>query len=485
MAFRDLHQFVRFLEHKGQLRRISAPVSPILEITEITDRVCKAARGNVALLFEQVEGSSMPVLMNAFGTQERICWALGVDHLDELGQRVAHLLAVDIPHSLTDKLKKLMELSEVARFGPKLVTGAPCQEVVETEHPSLADLPVLQCWPGDGGRYITLPLVFTRDPATGRRNVGTYRLQVYDDQTLGMHWHIHKGGAEHYRHGEAGQQRLEVAIALGGDPVTIYSGSCPLPPLVDEVLFAGWLRRERVEMVKCKTIDLEAPAHAEIILEGYVDPEERRTEGPFGDHTGFYSLEDQYPVFHLTAVTRRRDALYPSIVVGRPPMEDDWMGKATERLFLPIVQMLHPEIVDMSFPFEGVFHNLVVVSIRKAYPGQARKVMYGIWSSGLLMLTKTIIVVDEGVNIHDYSEVVWRVANNIDPRRDVVLVDGPLDALDFASPTSHYGAKMGIDGTRKGPLEGHTRPWPEEVAMTPEIKALVDRRWREYGIRLD
>ena len=483
MAFRDLHQFAEFLEKKGQLHRVKAAVSPILEISEITDRVCKAAGGNVALLFERVEGSPLPVLMNLFGTEQRMCWALGVDHLDDLGTRVAKLLAMDVPHSLVDKLKKLMEVSEVARFGPKLVTEAPCQEVVETERPSLREIPVLQCWPGDGGRYITLPLVFTRDPATGRRNVGMYRLQVYDDHTLGMHWHIHKGGAEHFRHGEERSRRLEVAIALGADPVTVYSGACPLPPIVDEILFAGWLRRDRVELVKCKTIDLEVPAHAEIVLEGYVDPQERRTEGPFGDHTGFYSLEDDYPVFHLTAVTRRRDAIYPSIIVGRPPKEDGPMGKATERMFLPIIRMLHPEIVDINIPAEGGFHNLVIVSVSKAYPGQVRKVMYGLWSMGLMMLTKNIIVVDAEVNVRAPREVVWRVANNIDPRRDVVFADGPLDALDHAAPAPLFGSKMGIDGTRKTALDGHTRPWPEEVAMTPEVRDLVTRRWKEYGLR--
>lgn len=484
MALKDLHQFIALLEKRGQLHRVRSRVSPVLEIAEVTDRVCKAEKGNVALLFEQVEGSDLPVAMNLFGTEQRMCWALGVDRLDDLGDRVAHLLAMDVPHSLTDKLKKLMEMSEVARFGPKLVSEGPCQEVVETAAPTLAGLPVLQCWPGDGGRYITLPLVFTRDPATGRRNVGMYRLQVYDDQTLGMHWHIHKGGAEHFRHGQERAERLEVAIALGADPVTIYAGSCPLPPIVDEVLFSGWLRRARVEMVRCKTVNLEVPAHAEIILEGYVDPTERRTEGPFGDHTGFYSLEDDYPVFHLTAVTRRRHPIYPSIIVGRPPMEDGPMGRATERLFLPIIRMLQPEIVDINIPPEGGFHNLVIVSVKKSYPGQVRKVMYALWSMGLMMLTKNIIVVDAGVDVQDPREVVWRVANNIDPRRDVVLADGPLDALDYAAPTPLYGSKMGIDGTKKTALDGHTRPWPEEVVMSPEVRALVDRRWREYGLRL-
>lgn len=466
------------------LVRVKAQVDSDLEISEITDRVVKSRGGGPALLFENVKGSRLRVLINTFGSEERMCAALGVNKLDDLGARVAKLMAMDVPNNLQEKLQRLMDVSEVVRFRPKLVEKAPCQEIVEVDHPTLDGLPILRCWPGDGGRYITLPLVFTRDPATGRRNVGCYRLQVYDDRTLGMHWHIHKGGAEHYRHGQEQGRRLPVAIALGGDPVSVYSGTCPLPPIVDEMLFAGWMRHESVEMVKCKTVDLEVPAHAEIILEGYVDPDERRTEGPFGDHTGFYSLEDEYPVFHLTAVTRRRDALYPTIIVGKPPMEDVWMGKATERMFLPLVKMVHPEIVDMNMPAEGGFHGIVVVSVKKSYPGQVRKVMYGIWSMGLMMLAKNVLVVDADVNVHDPSELAWRFANNVDARRDIVIVDGPLDALDHSSPTSHYGAKLGIDATQKSPLDGHTRPWPDEVRMSPEVQALVDKRWREYGINL-
>ncbi|MBI4497160.1 MAG: menaquinone biosynthesis decarboxylase [Chloroflexi bacterium] len=487
MAFRDLRAFIKLLEQRGQLRRIAAPVSCDLEITEITDRVSKARRGNVALLFENVEGYRVPVLINTFGSPERMAWALGVDHLDHLGERVARLLDLDIPASFLEKLKKLGELSELARFAPRLVEDAPCQEVVETHAPSLDWLPIMQCWPDDGGRYITLPLVITRDPRHWRRrNVGMYRLQVYDDRTLGMHWQIHKGGAEHHRERERQHaDRMEVAIALGADPATLYAGSCPLPPIVDEFVFSGWLRRERLDLVKCKTVDLEVPAHAEIVLEGYVDPAERRLEGPFGDHTGYYSLPDQYPVFHLTAITHRRHPIYPSIIVGRPPMEDDWLGKATERLFLPIIRMIHPEIVDMDMPFEGIFHNLLIVSMRKSYPGQARKVMYGIWGLGLMILTKAIIVVDEDVNVHDYHEVTWRVCNNVDPRRDMVVVDGPLDALDHAADQFAYGAKVGIDATRKGPLDGFTRPWPDDITMSPEITAKVDAKWRSLGLEIE
>ncbi len=482
MAFKDLKDFLSFLDKKGQLKRIKTQVDPDLEITEITDRVCKAEKGNVALLFENVSGSSIPVLMNMYGSEERMSWALGVDRLDELGERVAGLLKMDPPGGIMDGLRRLSQLSEVARFRPKLVSDAPCQEIVETKEPSVADIPILKCWPQDGGKYITLPLVITRDPENGRRNVGMYRLQVYDDRTLGMHWHIHKVGAEHYRHGEAKSQRLEVAVAIGGDPATIFTGSAPLPPMVDEFVFGGWLRKSRIELVKAKTVDLEVPAHAEIILEGYVDPEERRTEGPFGDHTGYYSLPDEYPVFHLTAVTRRRRPIYPSIVVGKPPMEDCYMGKATERIFLPIIKMIHPEIVDLNMPYEGVFHNLVIVSMKKSYPGQTRKVMYGLWGMGLMSLTKMMVVVDADVDVSDLREVLFRVTNNVDPKRDFVIVEGPLDALDHSSPMSHYGSKVGIDATKKGPLDGHTRIWPDDIVMDKDVVERVNRKWRELGI---
>jgi 4-hydroxy-3-polyprenylbenzoate decarboxylase len=364
------------------------------------------------------------------------------------------------------------------------VKSGPCQEVVETGHPSLAEIPALRCWPKDAGHYITFPLVITRDPVTGLRNVGTYRLQVYDERTLGMHWQIHKGGAEHEREARrAGQERIPAAIALGGDPATMYVGTAPLPPGLDEIMLAGWLRGQAVELVRGKTIDLEVPAHAEIVLEGYVDPAESRVEGPFGDHTGYYSLANPYPVFHLTAVTRRRDAIYPTIIVGRPPMEDYWLGKATERLFLPIIRMMLPEIVDMNMPAEGVFHNLVIVSVRKRYPGQARKVMYGLWGLGLLMLAKNVVVVDEGVNVQDLSEVAWRVTNNIDPARDLVVVEGPTDDLDHAALRHRYGGKLGIDATEKRPpLDRVEQPWPDEIRMTEEVRERVSRRWREYGL---
>jgi 4-hydroxy-3-polyprenylbenzoate decarboxylase len=484
VAFADLREFVAHLEKTGQLRRISAPVSRDLEISEITDRVSKReGDANVALLFETVEGFSMPVLINAFGSPSRMAAALGVERLDDLSARVAKLLDLRMPGSLFDKLRRLGDLFDLAKAGPKRVRSAPCQEVVETDGPNLGTLPVLRCWPGDAGRYITLPLVFTRDPATKARNVGMYRLQVYDERTLGMHWQIHKGSAEHQRVAEElGARRMEVAIALGGDPVSIYSGSAPLPPGVDEMVFSGWLRGAAVPMVACKTVDLEVPAEAEIVLEGWVDPAERRLEGPFGDHTGYYSLARDYPVFHLQAITRRRNPIYPTIIVGRPPQEDYWLGKATERIFLPIVRLLLPEIVDMNMPAEGVFHNLVIVSIRKRYPGQARKVMYALWGLGLMMLAKNILIVSEHVDVQNLSEVAWRATGNVDPKRDLVLVDGPTDDLDHSALRHRFGGKLGIDATEKTDADGIGQPWPEEIVMTPEIRERVTRRWAEYGL---
>ncbi len=485
MGFRDLREFAGFLEERGQLKRITAPVSSELEITEIADRVMKGPpEKNVALLFENVTGSDIPVLINMYGTAQRMAWALGVGNLDELGSRVAELVDLSLPRSLGGKLQKALQVSEVVRYAPRMVKNAPCQEVVlQGENARLSRFPIPKCWPDDGGRYITLPLVISRDPISGTRNVGMYRMQVYDERTTGMHWQTHKGGREHQRKAqEARKPTIPVAVAIGGDPATIWAASAPLPPDIDEILFAGWLRKAPVEMVKCVTTDLEAPAQAEIVLEGYLDPNEQRLEGPFGDHTGYYSLPEEYPVFHITAITHRRHPIYPSTIVGRPPMEDYWMGKATERLFLPLIRIFLPEVVDINMPAEGVFHNLVIVSIKKRYPGQARKVMYGLWGLMLLSLSKAIIVVDHDVDVHNLSEVAWRVANNIDVRRDIVIVDGPVDDLDHASPLPRYGSKLGIDATRKDASEGHPRPWPPDIVMSAEIKALVEQRWTEYGL---
>jgi 4-hydroxy-3-polyprenylbenzoate decarboxylase len=480
MAFSDLRELVAHLERHRRLRRITVPVSRDLEITEIVDRVSKTGGdGNMALLFERVEGFDMPLLVNAFGTEDRMAAALGVERLDALGERIAKLLDLKLPGSFLDKLKKLGTLLDVAKAAPRRVGHAPCQELVETANPSLATLPALRCWPGDGGRYITLPAVFTRDPVTGARNVGMYRLQIFDDRTLGMHWQLHKGGAEHQHRAT---ERMPVAIALGGDPALIYAASAPLPPGIDEVVFAGWLRGGGVEMVACRTNDLEVPAHAEIVLEGYVDPAERRQEGPFGDHTGYYSLARDYPVFHLTALTRRARPIYPTTIVGRPPQEDYWLGKATERIFLPVMKLMLPEIVDINMPAEGMFHNLVIVSIRKRYPGQARKVMTALWGMGLMMLAKTIVVVSEHVNVHDLSEVAWRATGNIDPKRDLMILEGPMDDLDHAAVRHRYGGKLGIDATEKGPMDDLGQPWPEEIRMTDEVRERVTRRWKDYGL---
>jgi len=479
MAFRDLRDYLAALERRGELKRIKVPVSADLEAAEIADRAVKA-RGP-ALLFENVSGYSVPLAMNLFGTMERVLLALGAGSLDEIAARVAQVIEPEIPSNLVQKLRMLPKLARLADFVPRTVTSAPCQEVVEADAPSLAFLPVVRTWPGDGGPFITLPLVFTKDPVTGRRNAGMYRMHVYDERTTGMHWHLHKDGARHWRGYARRGERMPVAVALGGDPATIYAATAPLPEDVDEMLFAGFLRQEPVELVRCRTVDLEVPARAEVILEGYVDPAERRLEGPFGDHTGYYSAADEYPVFHLTCVTRRRDPVYPATIVGRPPMEDVWLGKATERIFLPLLRKILPEVVDIELPPEGIFHNFVFLAIDKRYPGHARKVMSAVWGLGLLMFSKFVVVFDADVNIHDLSEVLWRLGNHVDPRRDTMIVEGPLDALEHASPLPHYGSKMGIDATRKWPSEGFQRPWPEEIRMDPVVVDLVTRRWKEYG----
>ena len=487
MKFNDLREFIACLEERGELARIAAPVSPELEITEITRRVIQA--GGPALLFEQPQGFDTPVLINMFGSDSRMAAALGVESLDELAQRIEALLqlAQGPPSGLLNKLRTLGQLAELASYRPKPVRRAPCQEVVlPGDEVDLYRYPIIKCWPLDGGPFITLPLVITRDPETGVHNYGTYRMQVYDRCTTGMHWQTHKVAAHHQRLGrELGLERMEVAVALGGDPATIWSGSAPLPPDLDEMLLAGFLRGEGVEVVKAVTSDLMVPANAEIVLEGYVELGEERLEGPFGDHTGYYSMPEAYPVLHITCITQRRRPIYPAALVGRPPMEDYWMGKVTERMFLPLLQAVLPEIVDINMPAEGVFHSLVIVSMKKEYPGQARKVMHGLWGLGLMSLAKSIIVVDHFVDVQNPSEVAWRVANNIDPAQDFVFTTGPIDDLDIASPTPKFGSKVGLDATIKGPLEGgRQKEWPPDIEMTPEIKALVDRKWADYGINI-
>lgn len=479
MAYKDLQDFMGRLKERNLLTEVDVEVDSHLEITEITDRVSKKY-GN-ALFFKKVKNSPFPVLINTFGTFERMNMALEVENLDEIAETIMDFMDLANYTTITDKIKAIPKLARLARVFPKKVKKAPCQEIIE--EPDLNKLPVLKCWPQDGGRYITLPLVITKDPETNQQNMGMYRLQVYDNKTTGMHWHLHKDGREIYeKYKRLGMDRMPVAVALGCDPATIYAATAPLPKMIDEMLFAGFLRKEPLEIVKCVTNDIYVPANAEFVLEGYVKLDELRLEGPFGDHTGYYSLTDMYPVFHIEKITRKNNPIYPTTIVGKPPMEDCYLGKATERIFLPLIKVQCPEIVDMNFPLEGVFHNCVIVSIKKAYPKHAQKVMYALWGMGQMMYTKMIIVVDQNIDPHDLSTVAWKVFNNIDPKRDLVITEGPLDALDHASNTAHFGYRLGIDATKKWPSEGHQRPWPDDIEMDKEVKDLVNKRWSEYGI---
>ena len=521
MAYQDLREWISALDRAGELKRIKAEVDPILEITEVTDRVSKwgprgsHGPGGPALLFENVKGHpGSKVLINQFGSERRMQMALGVDSLDEIADRIKYFMDVKSPEGLLDKLKMLPMLADLGKFFPKEVKTGPCKEVIKRDNFSLLDFPILKCWPEDGGRFITLPSVITKDPVKGKRNVGVYRMQVYDERSTGMHWQRQKQGAEHYRErlrraaaqGEAqpiaaaldqmarssggsrvpeGKQvagRMPVAVAIGTDPAVAFSSIVPAPPDIDEFLIAGFLRQRPVELVKCETVDIEVPANSEIVLEGYVQLDELRPEGPFGDHTGFYTMEDLYPVFHVTCITHRKDPIYSTTIVGKPPMEDAWMGKAVERIFLPLMRLTIPEIVDVNLPIEGIFHNLMIVSIKKSYPGQARKVMNGIWALGQAMSTKCILVVDEDVNVQDIGEVTLKVLNNIDPERDIQFTLGPVDSLDHASRLPDFGSKMGVDATRKWPSEGFTRPWPDEITMDSETKERVTKRWKEFGL---
>ncbi len=558
MPYTDLREWIKQLDKAGELRRIREAVSPNLEMAEIADRTAKLGKGTPraggpALLFENVTGyPGAKVLMNQFGSERRMKLALETNSLDAIADRIRTLMRPESPTSLLDKIKLLPKLAEVGSFFPRVISAkeATCKEVI---HRSVADggkgidllkLPVLTTWPQDGGPFITLPCVVTRDPRSsggqpGKRNVGMYRMQVYDGQTTGMHWQRQKVAAEHLRDrlrmatassttqspgapsivassrwvgNEAArvdimaqtsggiapaidpasipattltkvrEGRMEVAVAIGTDPATTFSAIVPAPPEVEEYLIAGFLRGRPVELVKCETVDLEVPAHAEYILEGYVNLGELRTEGPFGDHTGFYTMEDQYPVFHVTCITHRKDPIYAATVVGKPPMEDAWMGKAVERIFLPLMQLTLPEIVDVCLPPEAVFHNLMIVAIRKSYPGHARKIMNGIWAMGQAMFTKCVIVVDEDCDVQDLAEVTLRVANNIDPERDIQFTLGPVDSLDHASRLPNYGSKMGVDATRKWPAEGFTRPWPAMLKQDPTIVARIDALWKKLGI---
>ena len=524
MPFDDLRQWIAALDRAGELKRVKTEVDPILEIAEITDRVSKSRdakgiAGGPAVIFENIKSHpGARVLINQFGSEARMKLALGVSSLDEIADRIRVFMDVKSPQGILDKIKMLPMLAEMGKFFPKIVATGPCKEVIKHEKFSLLDFPILQCWPQDAGRFITLPCVTTRDPKSGKRNLGMYRMQVYDERTTGMHWQRQKIGAEHYREalrraasrsgdstaasraavdimarsaggsvlaeGDRPSGKMEVAIAIGTDPAVTFSAIVPAPPDVEEYLIAGFLRGAPVELVKCETVDLEVPASSEIVLEGHVHLDELRTEGPFGDHTGFYSLEDLYPVFHLSCVTHRKDPIYATTIVGKPPQEDAYMGKAVERIFLPLMKLTIPELVDVNLPIEGVFHNLMIVSIKKSYPGQARKVMNAIWSLGQAMFTKCVIVVDEDVDVQNLAEVTLKVLNHIDPERDIQFTLGPVDSLDHASRLPNYGSKMGIDATRKWAGEGFTRPWPDEILMDAKTQSLVDGKWKDLAKEL-
>ena len=477
MAFKNFQEFVNYLDKHGELIKIKAEVSPDLEITEITDRVSK--KYGKALLFENVKSSQFPVVTNAFGSFKRIEMAFGLS-ADEMAKKIEELTKTQVQEGITSKIKLILKLLGLSRIPPRAVTDAPCQEVVHTD-PDLSIIPALKCWPKDGGKFITLPMVITKSLEDSTRNMGMYRIQIYDKNTTGMHWHIHKDGANHFSQYVKANKRMEAAVAIGGDPATMYSSTAPLPPEIDEFLLAGFLREKAIDIVRCKTVNIEVPAEAEFVIEGYLDPDERKTEGPFGDHTGFYSPVDEYPVFHVTCITHRKNAIYPTTIVGPPPMEDCYLAKVTERTFLPLIKMIVPEIVDMNLPMEGVFHNCTIVSIKKSYPMQAQKVMHALWGMGQMMNTKIIIVMDSDVDVQDLKKVAWKAFNNVDPERDLTITPGPLDALDHSSPYPLYGSKLGIDATRK--IKGETeRTWPDEIKMNEEIINLVNSKWEDYGI---
>jgi len=539
LPFDDLRQWIAVLDRAGELKRLQIEADPILEISEITDRVSKShgangKPGGPALLFQNVKGHpGSQLLINQFGSDTRMKMSVGVKSYDEIAARIRMFMDMKSPQGFLDKLKMLPLLTEAGKFFPRTVPTGPCKEVIQRDNFSLLEFPILQCWPRDGGRFITLPCVTTRDPKSGKRNLGMYRMQVYDERTTGMHWQRQKNAAEHARErmrlamsdhvattassvqprrnpaapgtdasraavdimarssggsvlaeGDRPSGKMEVAVAIGTDPVVTFASIVPAPPEIEEYLVAGFLRGAPVDLVKCETVDLDVPAASEIVLEGYINLDELRSEGPFGDHTGFYSLEDLYPVFHVTCITHRKDPIYAATIVGKPPQEDAYMGKAVERIFLPLMKLTIPELVDINMPVEGVFHNLMIVSIKKSYPGQARKVMNAIWSLGQAMFTKCIIVVDEDVDVQDLPDVTLKVLNHIDPERDIQFTLGPVDSLDHASRLPDFGSKMGIDATRKWASEGFTRRWPDEIVMDAKTKALVDSKWKALAKEL-
>jgi 4-hydroxy-3-polyprenylbenzoate decarboxylase len=499
MPFENYRAFLKELETRGELIRISSPTATELEITELADREMKKAGGGKALLFEKptVEGkaSPFPVAINTLGSELRMALSMGANSVDEVAAELASLLKAKPPTSFSEALAFLRTAFELRHARPKMVRDGPCKEVVHKfdcaasatgwpappnilageipkgPSPTLLEMPILKCWPLDAGRFITLPCVVTKDPDTGERNVGMYRIQIYDRQTTGMHWQLQKVGARHGRRYYQTGERMPVAIFLGGDPIFTFCATAPLPDGLDEFLLAGYLRKKSIELVKCETNDLEVPANADFVIEGFVDPKEPlRMEGPFGDHTGYYSLPEPYPVFHITAITHRKDAVYPATIVGIPPMEDFYIGSASVKLFLPIIKMTFPEIIDIALPAEGVFHNLVFVSIKKSYPMQAYKIMHGLWGMGQMMFTKYIIIVDDGVNVHNTSEVLFHLCANTDPQRDSIFTRGPADVLDHATSELAIGSKLGIDATKKIPGEGFRRDWPPLIQMDPAIK---------------
>jgi 4-hydroxy-3-polyprenylbenzoate decarboxylase len=524
MGTATFSDFLELLDRQGELTRIKSKVDPILEIAEICDRVCKTPAphghherdrtipgtlGGKALLFENVQGSDIPVAINTFGSYHRVNLALGTDNLDALAERVQALVKPEMPTTLMEKMRKGLDLLKLASFPPKSVRTGICQQIVwEGDQADLGKLPLIQCWPLDGdltsgqisdavhaaaegtpeaadssphGRYITLGGIHTKNPETGDRNIGMYRVQPFGPRLCAMHWHMHHDGARHFRLWQKRNEKMPLAIVLGGESVLPYAATAPLPPGMEELLFAGFLNGTGIELVTCRTIDLEVPANAEIVIEGYVDPTEKLIEGPFGDHTGFYSLADFYPAYHVTAITMRKNPIYPTTIVGKPPMEDYFLGKATERIFLPLLKMLVPDIIDYSLPISGVFHNCAFIKIRKEYPMQARRVMHAIWGAGQMSFTKFIIVVDEHVDVHNEQDVLFHLFANCDPERDQEIVHGPVDILDHAAPEHGAGSKIGFDATVKWPGEGKVRKYPKELEMDAKTKERVTRRWKEYG----
>ncbi|OGW81372.1 MAG: menaquinone biosynthesis decarboxylase [Omnitrophica bacterium RIFCSPHIGHO2_02_FULL_51_18] len=483
-SFKNLREFVSALETAGELVRISKEVDAELEISEITDRVSKMPGGGKALLFERVRHSKMPVLINAFGSYRRMAMAIGCGTIDEAAGKIRKLLEIQgVPKTFSGKARLLGQLVDLSKIPPKMVSSAACQEIVLKDGFKLSDLPILKCWPKDGGRFITFPLVCTKDPDTGARNMGVYRMHVYDDKTTGMHWQTQKDGAVHSEKMRRRGCRMEVAVVIGADPATAFSGVVPLPYGMDELLFSGFLRGEGVKLVRCKSVDIEVPAESEIVLEGFVDPGDLREEGPFGDHTGVYTPVEFFPVFHIQCVTMRKDPIYLTTLVGKPPMEDTYMGKAIEKTFLPILQKQIPEIVDMNFPIEGTFNNAVIISIDKNYPFQARKVAHAVWGLGQLSFTKVVVIVDKSVDVQDLAAVALAAFNNIDPKRDLFFVEGVVDTLNHASPQRDFGSKVGMDATAKWKEEGYARTWPEEIEMDVTTKKKVDGIWKELGIK--